>query len=364
MATERPFSSGRPIGIAHCIAVTVALCALPCARADQIIAGDVNHAGGRVEGFEQGEVRYRLSDGSLELFPVAGVDLLFIDSLAGFSDFNEAEAILVRDDANAAIDLYKRGRNRVDGFWRELLDARLLMACDRAGRFDGAVDTFIRVVQSGHSGPIVGAALVPRCVSLAGESQGRAAVDRLDVAARGAKDDAQRVLLRVFGFDVLRRVDERRGRGLARSIAALTIPEALRTSRVYEIVTAALTFVLDASVDAEALEMLDRAIENCPDDVLPDFLLLKGRALLKAATTREDLIRASWSLFRVAIHMPKDPRAAEALLVAATAMERLGKPAKALLLAEECLAHPTAIEETKRTAAAEVARFKGESGLP
>ncbi|MCH7703803.1 MAG: hypothetical protein IIB61_01720 [Planctomycetes bacterium] len=364
MTRERPFSSSRPIGIARGIAVALALCALPCVRADQIIAGDVNHAGGRVEGFEQGEVRYRLADGSIASFPVAGVDLLFIDSLAGFSDFNEAEAILMRDDAESAIDLYKRSRNRVDGFWRELLDARLLMACDRAGRFDDAVDTFIRVVQSAHSGAIVGAALVPRCVSLAGDAQGRAAVDRLDVAARAAKDDAQRVLLRVFGFDVLRRIDERRGRGMARSTAALKIPEALRTARVYEIVATALTFVFDASVDAEALEMLDRAIENCPDDVLPDFLLLKGRALLKAASTRDDVIRASWPLLRVAIHMPKDPRAAEALLVAATAMERIGKPAKALLLAEESLAHPAALEETKRSAAAEVARLRGESGLP
>ena len=117
----------------------------------------------------------------------------------------------------------------------------------------------------------------------------------------------------------------------------MAIPKALRCERVSAIQLAALETVLGDEVGASALKALDRAARQCPRAMLPGFLVLKGQALLRSATTREELIRAAWPFMRVVIHFQRDPRAAEGLLGAAVALERMGRSDRAIAMLEECL---------------------------
>ena len=95
---------------------------------------------------------------------------------------------------------------------------------------------------------------------------------------------------------------------------------------------------------------LERAIRDCPPELLPDFLLLKGHVLSQSAATRQDLIRATWPFLRIVAHMPDDPRAAEGLLETAVLLGRIGNRDKAAALLAECLAHAGARAETRRRA--------------
>jgi hypothetical protein len=106
------------------------------------------------------------------------------------------------------------------------------------------------------------------------------------------------------------------------------------------------------------LVALDGFIRHCPEEMLPQALLLKGRALLETAQTRDELVRASWPFLRVAIHMTENPLAAEGLLGAAEVMEALDRPDKAVELLEECLAHQAATQATKDCARKALERIR------
>ena len=86
---------------------------------------------------------------------------------------------------------------------------------------------------------------------------------------------------------------------------------------------------------------------------------MKGETLLRTATSRAEIIRAAWAFMRVAIHMPSDPRAAEGLLGAAAAVERIGRKDKAIALLEECLQRKTGLtDQTRREAEAAIIRLR------
>ena len=114
---------------------------------------------------------------------------------------------------------------------------------------------------------------------------------------------------------------------------------AARSSRAYAIVHRACETVLQADPDAAALEGLDIAIRDCTKESLASFLLLKGKTLLRTATARKDVIRATWPLLRAVIHLESDPLAPQALYEAATALERLGRKDQAVDLLRECREH-------------------------
>ena len=95
---------------------------------------------------------------------------------------------------------------------------------------------------------------------------------------------------------------------------------------------------------------------------MPGFLLLKGDALLQAALEHDEIIRAAWPFMRVAIHFPDDARAPKALLGAASAMTRLGRPDKSARLLEECLAHELLDEPTRQRAQDALRELRGAGG--
>jgi hypothetical protein len=61
---------------------------------------------------------------------------------------------------------------------------------------------------------------------------------------------------------------------------------------------------------------------------------------------------------RVVIHFPDDGRAAQGLYGAALAVERIGRKDKAIELLTECLGHAHLDEQTRRWAAAMLARLE------
>ena len=165
----------------------------------------------------------------------------------------------------------------------------------------------------------------------------------------------------MFRYDLLQRVRDKREPVEATRVASLTIDESISTDRVYEIVLVALKSALPRDASQRGLAGLDGAIRYCPDVALPDFLLLKGETLLSRASTREDLIRASWPFVRVVAHMPDDPRAVDGLLGAAAALERLGLFGKAADLLTECLGHPKTDVARRRQAQETLARVSAKT---
>ncbi len=140
----------------------------------------------------------------------------------------------------------------------------------------------------------------------------------------------------------------------------LPVPAEAGTPIVYTIMLSVLETALAEGASPEALGGLERAIADCPSAVLAGFLLLKGRTLAAAASTREDVIRASWPFMRAVAHMPDDARAAEGLYETALMMERLGRRDRGINLLNECLAHERITDETRGKAATALKRMQSE----
>jgi hypothetical protein len=202
--------------------------------------------------------------------------------------------------------------------------------------------------------------LIPQAIPAKRTPEAVRAVEQLDAALRKVGNDSEEALFRLLRYRILTFMGSDRADEDARVIARMRIPAPVRSPRAYQMQLSAMEKAFTEATDS-ALSGLDHAIEDCPNEQLPDFLLLKGRLLLNSAETREEIIRASWPFLRVAIHMPGDPRAAEGLLGAAAALERLGRPVKARQLLEECLAHPSVADEVRSEAEAAMKRLTAES---
>ena len=164
----------------------------------------------------------------------------------------------------------------------------------------------------------------------------------------------------LFQFAILHRTGDQRTPQAARRVIQLPMPAEAGTPIAYTIVLSALETALAEVASPEALGGLERAIADCPSAVLAAFLLLKGRTLASTASTREDVIRASWPFMRAVAHMPDDARAAEGLYETALMMERLGRGDRANDLLSECLAHERITDQTRVKATTALKRLRSE----
>ncbi len=340
------------------IVCLVALMPVISARADQIVTNKSNYPGAKIVGLHDGRLLFRGADGQIQKAWLDEVELMIVDRGGIFDDFNQAERFFAQNEHERAILRYRRTFRLSEDFWRDLIAARLLLACDAAGQLDNAVLNFIRVLNGQFAGPPAAARLIPRLIPDKRNSRVQRAIEQLGTALSGDAGEAQRVLLSVLRYEILRRTGDKRATPAATKIATLSFPTSARSQRVYEIQLHALRKVLEDHVQPTELDGLDHAIRNCPDGLLPDFLLLKGHALLRTASAREDIIRASWPFLRVAIHFRDDPRAPEGLYGAALALERLGRTDKAIELVDECLAHKRLTDQTRSLAEEALARFR------
>ena len=328
------------------------------AYGDQVVAGGANYPGAIVVALKEGRLEFRTAAGKLEAVWLSDVDRVIVDRGGMFADLNQAERYLAGGEPDRAIERYRRALKLSEGFWSDLIVARMLAACNRAGRLDQVVRNFIRVVNGEASGPALAARLLPDAFPVTRTKATSRAVEELDTAIARAADEEKRALFHLLRYEILRRTGDQRSANAVPTVAALAVPASARIERVFAIQLAALNEALKEHVEPAVWDSLDRAIRWSPQEILPSFLLLKGKTLLRMASTQEDIIRAGWSFMRVAIHMPDDPRAAEGLYAAALALERIGRPDKAVSLLEECLAHKRLGDDTRKLAQAALGRLQ------
>jgi hypothetical protein len=334
--------------------------------ADQIVVSGTTHAGVKIVGFEEGRLQFRTAKGLLQTAWIEQVDSLTVDRGGLFADLNEAERYAVKGEGENALIRYRRAARMSEDFWTPLIEARHLHACDAPSLVDQAAASFIRLMKQPGAGPLVAARLIPRGLPSGRSPKVAQALNALDTAAAEGVAEAERVVIHMFRYEILRRF---RGKGDTQEPAAMDshpialwlVPETARCERVYSIQLSALSEVMADGTELQELRALNAVIRDCPESVLPSGLLLKGEALLAGASTPAELIRASWPFLRVAIHMPDDARAAEGLLGAARVLQRLGQPEKAVELLGECLDHRLVSGETRKRAEAALASL-GASG--
>ena len=330
----------------------------PALRADQVVVGGENYPGAKVETLEHGQLQFRTIEGKRRSVWLSDVDTLIIDDRGMFADFNQAERYLADGRPEQAVVRYRRTLRRSPDLWTELITARLVTACDRAGRLDDACRNFALTVRAERTGPALAVRLMPQRIPDERTEMSAAAIEHLDAAVASEQAPERRVPLELLRYEILRRTGDERSAAMAPRIVALAVPAALHTEATCAIVAAALEHAATEQVSEDVLSGLDRAIRDCPKAALPDLLLLKGNILLHAVAAREDLIRAGWPFMRVAIHMPDDPRAAEGLYGAARVMEQIGRADQAIRLLEECQAHRFLTDETRELARTALARLQ------
>ena len=325
--------------------------------ADQLVVQGENHTRVRISGLVAGMLEFEDAERVPRAVWLGKVELLVVESVRGLADLNEAERYLSVGDFERAIVRYQRALRVAEGFWADLVQTRLLRACDAAGRLDQALLSFVRVMRGEATGLAVAADMIPRELPPTRDASVMRGLKHLESARAGATDE-QRILLDLVRYEVMRRTGDARAATLVAAVAERRLPQAWRNERVYEIQLAALRTLLQGVFTPGKLRALDQALADCPEAVLPSFLLLKGETLLRVASAREEYIRAAWPFMRVVIHMPDDPRAAEGLYGTAQAMERIGRAKKAVQLLEECVAHARVSAEVRQRAEQDLKRLR------
>lgn len=339
-----------------------AACTIRTALADHVRVGGTDFANARIQSFDQGHLTFRAADGTTRRVWIGDVNFINVDSVRRFADFNEAEQFLAQQEPEKSIVRYERTIRTCEGFWVDLTRTRLLMACDRAGRIDEAAVNLVRVLQGRWAGPAVAAACVPENIPDHKNDAVLRALDRLQVANRATDAQDHTAVLTLAEFAIRQATGDSQVDELSRTLAHMPMPEAVRCTRAYGLQREALARVPASEFGIATFRTLDDAIAHCPDELLPEFLLLKGDVLLARARTSEELIRAAWPYMRVVIHKPSTPAADRALVGAAAALERLDRPDKARQLLEECLSRTGVPVAVRNEAATALKRLREASG--
>ncbi len=304
------------------------------ARGDEIlIDGRTLH---RVEitAYRDGQLEYRTTSGEYGHVPLRDVRSLTLDSVTGVADFNQAEEFLLKGQPIQAVDRYERALRAARDFWEQVVDVRLLMAADRGQSFEKAVRSFLRIVEQD---PVTAAHLVPHLTPATDRRARERTFKRIEEAL--AADDLSaetRIVVQLLQYDALRAAADASTADAADRIAPLDIPANLLTPRTLEIKTAALNSFLAAKRYTETVQAANNLLASAPEQFLPDILLIKARALLAAAQTDEDYLRAALPAMRVVIHFPDAPQAGEGLLIAAEAHAAAKRPVDAARLLRIC----------------------------
>ena len=325
-----------------------------CARGDQVITETGDHTRVKVTGYATGNLHLLLDDGSIVPVPLARVMRMVIDTAGQMADFNEAERYLAEDQLQKAIVRYDRALRVATDFWPAVIQVRLLQACDRAGKFERAVQHFVTVAQDA---PSAAAALIPNSIPQGRTPTAKRAAQRLTAEANRASQIDCRVLLELLRYAILSGTGDPAAARWTREVARTAIPPSIATGQVYGIQVMACRELLEAKAFDAVLASVEQAVADCPTEVLPDLLLLKGRALLARASDRDDLLASGAALMRVPIHFPDHQQAPEALFWAARVHERLERRDKAVQLLEECLAHARVSQALRQQAEAELSRL-------
>jgi len=339
---QQPAGRAPRHGPAFASALAALLIASPAARADEIrTAARARYASVRIEDVREGRLFFRDVQGRLLNRPLADVAGLHI---TGWEPFNRAEAALeagqYRQAARELESLLRaveqddppgaRPRHR-----RQLLTARLLLACDGEGRFDRAVECWLALCREWTTGA---AALAPKNVPPKESAFFATALGTLDAAMSEAGATP-------FG-DVLR---EYRARLLAppatqpvakptASNSPATAPAPVERSSSHGDGRLRLVedWVGQRRYD-QALRMIAERLRTEPRERLAPWYYWHARCLDATATTDEASKDAALEYMRVVVLAPEDPLAAECLYRTAMIHRRLNLEARVRPLLEEAL---------------------------
>lgn len=307
--------------------------------ADQLTVNKTNYTAARITSLDQGKLRFQTADGRTMEAWIDEIELIEVDRGSAFVDFNHAERFLANGEAAKAVVRYQRSLRLSEHFWLQLVSARMLIAADLAEQLDKAVNTFIRIVRSGESGAVLVTRIFPTRIPINRRGKFINAIKQLDVELQFNLEPAQKAVLELLRYDLLRRAGKNRAQRLAKDILQLTIPKSIRVESVYSKIEDAVASVITDDQLEIALSGLDRAIQYCPESKIPAFLMFKGRVLLKSADSQPAFIRASWPFMRLAIHFPEHSLTPKSLYHAAEVMHRIGRTNKAAELLKESLKH-------------------------
>ncbi len=334
------------------------------ASADQVIVGNADFGRVRITGFEGGRLFFQVGDGTEQGAWIDEATRIIVDTASGFEDFNDAETALANADYDRAIGRYERALRRSRNYWQDVISCRLVAAYLADGRLDRAAGYFIAVARSARAGPRAAARLLPSVVSSAKHRSAARAVEQLDSALRGASDAPDTTVLRLLRFAIAQPAGRGGGAREAHAVLRAPLDESLRIRAAYQIrVQAAEALLAAGALEGPDFAGIDEGILHAPADVVAGFLLTKGRARMIVAKKPDQVIRATWLFMRIAIHMPADPLAPQALLEAGRGLERVGREAKAVALWRECLGMQQIDEQTRKVVEAEVARVEADAAM-
>ncbi len=337
-----------------------ALVSLPSrltARADQVVTPEATYTKVVLAGYVNGDLHLRLPDASIRPVPLLDATDLVIDSVSGLADFNEAERYFSQKRWPEAATRYERALRQADGFWVAIIHHRLVQVYARQEALDRAVDSFIQVAEDS---PTAAARLLPLAVPAGPSAVTQRAFQRLATAVSRAAGDDQRKVFEMQSYAIMLATDHRAADARAREVAQLEVSPAIAAPGAYAVKTLALDRLRANGESDAVLSAVETMLMGCPDTVLPDLLLLKGRALLDRSADRRDLLAAGLAFMRVAIHFSDHALAPEALYWGAKVHEQLERPQQAARLLSECLAHKLIAPELRDRA--EVLREKLSGG--
>ncbi|MGB0715166.1 MAG: hypothetical protein ACPGXK_04765 [Phycisphaerae bacterium] len=331
----------------------VALFQASTLQADQVVERGNNYPGVTIRGLRDGRLIYRRATGQEHAPWLTSVDQLVFDRSGPFVDLSEAELRRVDGELDRALQSYRRARRLAVDFWPELIDVRVAMALRDSGRIGDFVKAYVNVVGGRETGPAAAARLFPESIPAEMNRDLNEAILALNKAAASERQPARKFMYELLSFHLLSEVGDKRAVSMAPVLSSYAPGSNLRTESVYRIVASALRLWLTSGDMPAGRQALNNALADCPDNLLPEFLMLKGDVLLAAADAKpsgskksrqnqendrkESLQRAAMAFMRIPIHMPSSPLAGRALLRSAIIMERLERPTKALLLLEEGL---------------------------
>ncbi len=320
------------------LALVVCVFAYPT-PADELDLGSTKLERIRIIDLEGSEIAYRTPSGAFGYAPIAQVTRIYVDTVGTLTNLNEAEARLSENDYVRAINHYERALRMASSFWKRLVRARLIQACDRADLIDPLVHQFIILIRDEETGPALAAELLPR-LAPSPQSRGIPRANRaIAEVIHGMRSQSARVLLETVKFHIASRTNAAETAGLARELVRQPIPPLIATRAVYRVTRQALEVLLDRGDTEAVLGRVNDDLKAAPEKALPELLLVKARALLAAANDDESVIRAGWAAMRIVIHYADDELAPQALLLASLIHERMGLAPTAARLLDECLNH-------------------------
>ncbi len=354
-------SAGTPAAVWLCrLFVAACVAFVPSAQADEITTHDEHYRKIKIIDYAYGRIRFREPAGDLADVPILEVRALLVDTVGGVDDLNQAEIYIDKGQPSQAVLRYERALRSTRGFWRELVRVRLLQACDQAGYPDKAVTHWLALLKRD---PALASELLLTSIPPTRTRAVRRALSDLEATLAKNTDETTRRLMELLRFSIYRRLGEDVADELAMRIVLSPLTGPIATVPAYGIKTDALRRAFQMKRIKETLSGLEGALEDCPETSLPDLLLLKGEVLYATAEERVDYIRSAWVFMRVPIHFPDDPRAAQALLWAARAHEKLDAPEKAVELLRECLALEFVAPEIHAQAAEALQRLTERQGV-